>query len=63
MGLTFVAIGVAFDQVRGRELSSVWLAWHWVNVVVNAVVMVACVAASIHYIIHDSTTYHVFADL
>lgn len=55
---------VGLWQVRGaRSLGMYRLAWHWANVVVNVVVTLATVAAAIHYIVHDASLYHAFADI
>ncbi|KAG0606815.1 hypothetical protein M758_9G170100 [Ceratodon purpureus] len=51
-------------KVRGtRNLGPFRLAWHWSNVVVNVIVTFATVAAAIHYLVHDASMYHAFADI
>jgi hypothetical protein len=50
-------------KVKGKGFSTWRLIWHWLIVVISAVLTIVTCVAAIHYIISDSTYYHAFADI
>ncbi|KAH9325595.1 hypothetical protein KI387_005773 [Taxus chinensis] len=61
--LTFVLANHMYIKVKGKKLNALQKSWHWANVWVFFLLSVAAAAAALRFIILDSKTYSIFADL
>lgn len=61
--LTFVLANHMYIKVKGNDLSSLSKTWHWANTCFFAILAAAATVAAIRFIIVDSKTYSVFADV
>ncbi|KAG6530995.1 hypothetical protein ZIOFF_004767 [Zingiber officinale] len=61
--LTFVLANHMYLKIKKSKLSIPQKAWHWLNVIVFSGLAVAAAIAALRFIVIDSKTYHLFADL
>eukprot|EP00253_Pinus_taeda_P019559 PITA_19559 len=61
--LTFVWANHMYIKVKGKDLNALQKSWHWANVLFFSLLVVAATVAALRFIIIDSNTYHVFADI
>jgi amino acid permease len=61
--LTFVLANHMYIKVKGKDLSPSSKAWHWANIWLFSILAAAAAVAAVHFILIDSKTYSVFADL
>lgn len=61
--LTFVWANHMYIKVKGKDLNALQKSWHWANVLFFSLLAVAATVAALRFIIIDSNTYHVFADI
>uniref|UniRef100_A0A0D6R6K8 Amino acid transporter transmembrane domain-containing protein n=1 Tax=Araucaria cunninghamii TaxID=56994 RepID=A0A0D6R6K8_ARACU len=61
--LTFVLANHMYLKVKGKKMSTLQKSWHWANVWFFLLLAAAAAVAAVRFIVIDSKTYHVFADL
>ncbi|PKI39618.1 hypothetical protein CRG98_040088 [Punica granatum] len=61
--LTFILANHMYLRAKDKQLSSLQKLWHWLNVCFFGAMSVAAAVASVRFIIVDSKTYNLFADL
>lgn len=61
--LTFVLANHMYIKVKGKKLNTLQKSWYWANVCIFSVLSVAAAVAALRFIVLDSKTYNLFADL
>lgn len=61
--LTFILANHMYIVAKKDKLNTLQKFWHWLNVIIFALMSIAATIASLRLIAVDSKQYHVFADV